>query len=149
MVEVVAPLSAGGEPDVHDVVGAGHEADHAGHKEYCTLEAVLRLGDGEGSHAEEPHSDEQQHDGRAHRLPVLPDLRVVPAVHGLRRFHILVDQGVGVSRRRVLCAFVGFGAARGRYTSIIDVKCCVPTDGLGWCLISVDVVNNIDSASTL
>lgn len=59
MVEVVAPLSPGREPDVHDVVGSGHEADHAGYEEYCTLEAVLGLSDGEGAHAKEPHADQE------------------------------------------------------------------------------------------
>lgn len=110
MVEVVASLPSCGEPDVDDVVGAGDEADHAGHEEHGALEAVLRLGDGEGAHAEEAHTYQEQHDGRTHGLPVLADLGVVPAVHGLRGLHVLVYQRVRVSRRRVFGTFVGFAA---------------------------------------
>lgn len=96
MVEVVASLSPRGEPDVDHVVSAGDEADHAGDEEYCTLEAVLWLSDGERPHAEEPYSDQQQYHGCAHRLPVLSDLGMVPAVHRLRGLHILMYQRVGV-----------------------------------------------------
>lgn len=94
MVEIVASLAPRSEPDVNHVVGAGDETDHTGNEEYCTLEAILGLGDGEGPHTEEPHSNQQQHDRRTHGLPVLPDLGMIPAVHGLRRLHILVDQRV-------------------------------------------------------
>lgn len=59
MIEVVASLSSCGEPDVDDVVRAGDEADHAGYEEHGALEAVLRLGDGEGAHAEEADTDEE------------------------------------------------------------------------------------------
>lgn len=59
MVEVVASLSARSEPDVHDMVCAGHEADHAGHEEHGALQPVLRLSHGEGTHAQEPHTDQK------------------------------------------------------------------------------------------
>lgn len=126
MIEVVASLSSGGEPDVDDVVGAGDEADHAGYEEHGALEPVLWLSDGEGAHAEQADADEQQHDGRAHRLPVFPHLGVVPAVHGLRGLHILVYQRVRVAGRRVFRTFVGFAAEIRRVsTQLINVKCCV------------------------
>lgn len=89
MVEVESPIATRRQPDVHDVVRPRYEADEAGHEEHRGLGTVVGFGDRVRSHRYQAGSDDQQGGGGQHGSPVLPDLRVAPAV------------GVGVVRGQV------------------------------------------------
>lgn len=105
MIEVEPSISFGCQPDVHDVIGPGYEADESRYEEHDSLRRVLRIRDGEGAHHKEARADDQERKGGQHCAPVLTHLGMPPAVCvGLLRGQVavLLDERVAVPGRCVL-----------------------------------------------
>lgn len=105
MIEVEPSISFGCQPDVHDVIGPGYEADESRYEEHDSLRRVLRIRDGKGAHHKEARAHDQERKGGQHCAPVLTHLGMPPAVCvGLLRGQVavLLDERVAVPGRCVL-----------------------------------------------
>lgn len=80
MVEVESSVAAGRQPDVHNVVRAGDEADEAGDEKHGRLRSVVWFDQRVRTHHDQPDADDEQGECGQHRAPVFPHLRVPPAV---------------------------------------------------------------------
>jgi len=113
MVKIISAKATCGKVHVNDMISSWNETDHSSNEKNDTLDALVMKSYPVDSHGEQHSTEDQQRRGHTHRLPILPDLGVVPAVdifdvafiHG----HIIVNQRIGILGDGILWTFVGPG----------------------------------------
>lgn len=120
MVEIISSLTSSCQPDVDHMISSWDKTYHTCHKENCTLKPIFRLSYCVSTHAKEAYSYKKEYDSCTNCFPVLPDFGMIPAIHGLCSFHILMYEGIWISRCRVFSTLVSFAAEKMKSLIIIQ-----------------------------